>query len=132
MHLFCYSTLPKTMCFESRVLGLLTAIFYLIAGLFEIQAAHSGAVTKSNGIAFNRDIRPILSDNCYSCHGPDKDKRKAKLRLDSHEGLFDSIKDHYPVVPGKPEASELYRRITSSDPDEVMPKSASGSPGTTG
>ena len=114
------------MCFESRAAGLLTAIFYLIAGLFEIQAAHSDAVIKSGAVAFNRDIRPILSDNCYSCHGPDKDKRKAKLRLDTRDGLFDSIKDHYPVVPGKPEASELYRRITATDPDEVMPKSASG------
>src|SRR6478752_2728213 len=84
-----------------------------------------GASEKS-AIQFNRDIRPILSDNCYGCHGPDKDKRKAKLRVDTKEGLFTTLKDRTPIVPGKPAESEIYRRITSQDSDEIMPKSNSG------
>jgi hypothetical protein len=72
-------------------------------------------------IDFNRDIRPILSENCYFCHGPDKNKRKADLRLDTHDGLFSTIKDRTTVIPGKPDQSELFRRVTESDPDERMP-----------
>ncbi|MDB6124460.1 MAG: Protein of unknown function (DUF1553)/Protein of unknown function (DUF1549)/Planctomycete [Pedosphaera sp.] len=77
-------------------------------------------------IQFNRDIRPILSDNCFSCHGPDKNKRKAKLQLDTKEGLLAEIEGRHPVVPGKPDQSEIYRRIISSDPEEVMPQNKSG------
>ena len=51
-------------------------------------------------IDFNRDVRPILSENCFHCHGPDKNKRKADLRLDTREGLFSKIDDVFPVVPG--------------------------------
>jgi hypothetical protein len=77
-------------------------------------------------IDFNRDIRPILSDNCYQCHGPDKNKRKAHLRLDTREGLFTSTKGPGVVVPGKPDQSELFRRITTPDKDERMPDPKSG------
>src|SRR5689334_953385 len=96
----------------------------LAALLLPVASGFAGSL-KSN-IQFNRDIRPILSDNCFNCHGPDKDKRKAKLRLDTREGLFTAIKERAPVVPGKPAESELYRRITSTDPDELMPKSKIG------
>ena len=71
----------------------------------------------SPDIAYKRDILPILSDNCFSCHGPDQNKRKAKLRLDKREDA--TAKNA--IVPGKPEQSELVRRIFSHDPDEVMP-----------
>ena len=73
-------------------------------------------------IDFNRE-HPAdpFRDNCYACHGPDKNKRKAELRLDVHDGIFSTIKDHPIVVPGKPEKSELFRRITETDPDERMP-----------
>jgi hypothetical protein len=77
-------------------------------------------------VRFNRDVRPIFSDNCFSCHGPDKAKRKAKLRLDTKDGLFSAIENRYPVVPGHPEQSELFRRITTHDPDDLMPKSKTG------
>ena len=66
-------------------------------------------------VDFDRDIRPILSDRCYVCHGPDSGTREAELRLDLKEAAFDVL------VPGKPEASELVRRIFSDDIDEVMP-----------
>ncbi len=77
-------------------------------------------------VQFNQDIRPILADNCYTCHGPDSGKRKANLRLDTRQGLFSAIETNYPVVPGKPEESEIYRRITTDDPDDLMPKSHDG------
>jgi len=72
-------------------------------------------------VSFDRDVRPILSDNCFECHGPDTNKRKAKLRLDREEGLF-SLRDSHPVIaPGKPDESELYARISDPDPDFRMP-----------
>jgi hypothetical protein len=72
-------------------------------------------------LSFNRDIRPILSENCVFCHGPDRNKREADLRLDTREGLYGADGEQGTVVPGKPEESELIRRIRSSDADEVMP-----------
>ncbi len=71
-------------------------------------------------ISFNRDVRPILSNNCYACHGFDESHRKADLRLDTEEGA----KAHV-IVPGKPEESELWEHVSSSDPDEIMPPSSS-------
>ncbi len=71
----------------------------------------------SAAISFNREIRPILSDNCFRCHGADKNARKAKLRLDDREVAIG--KEAF--VPGKPEASELIRRIYATTEDDVMP-----------
>jgi len=72
-------------------------------------------------IHFNRDVRPILSENCFTCHGPDKAARKAKLRLDTFEGATTDLDGNIPVVPGNLAKSELYKRITTKDPEEVMP-----------
>ena len=77
-------------------------------------------------INFNRDIRPILSNLCYHCHGPDKTKRQAKMRFDTREGLFAKRADHRVLVPGKPSASSIYQRVSSKDPAERMPPSDSG------
>jgi hypothetical protein len=77
-------------------------------------------------VDFNRDIRPILSDNCFECHGPDAEQRQAELRLDTRNGLFRKTDEHSSVVPGDLAKSELFRRITSSDPDERMPPDDSG------
>ena len=90
----------------------------LLLPVHSLQAASSD-IPKT--IDFNRDIRPIFSENCYFCHGPDKNKRKADLRLDTHDGIFSTIKDRTVVVPGKPEQSELFLRVTESDPDQRMP-----------
>ncbi len=70
---------------------------------------------------FDRDIRPILSEHCYPCHGPDAENRKARLRLDTKEGLLGSAGVPGPFVPRNPEGSEALQRILSSDPDELMP-----------
>lgn len=71
---------------------------------------------EKNTIDFNRDIKPILSDRCFQCHGPDEKHREADLRLDLAESALDSV-----VVPGKSSESDLLSRITSDDPDAVMP-----------
>ena len=71
---------------------------------------------------FNKDIRPILSDKCFFCHGPDENKRKKGLRLDTREGAF---KDKKTIVPGKPDESDLIRRVTTSDADDHMPPAGS-------
>ncbi|HEY2951180.1 MAG TPA: PSD1 and planctomycete cytochrome C domain-containing protein [Verrucomicrobiae bacterium] len=74
---------------------------------------------------FNRDIQPILSDNCYPCHGPDEKERKAKLRLDTKEGAFRVQDGVAVIVPGKSARSDLYRRITTNDEDDHMPPAKS-------
>src|SRR5436309_1814051 len=77
-------------------------------------------------VDFNRDVRAVLSDNCFKCHGPDAAQRKAELRLDTKMGLFGESKGGPVIVPGKPLQSELIRRITSTDPDTHMPPADSG------
>jgi hypothetical protein len=77
-------------------------------------------------VDFNRDVKPILSDNCFKCHGPDKNQRKADLRLDLKDGLFADGSADAPVVPGKAEQSELYKRLVEKDADRRMPSAASG------
>jgi hypothetical protein len=72
-------------------------------------------------LAFNRDIRPILSENCFSCHGFDEKARKAKLRLDLPEEATREHKGGTPIVPGDLAKSEVWQRIISDDPDDVMP-----------
>lgn len=77
-------------------------------------------------VDFNRDVRPILSDHCFECHGPDAEQRQAELRLDSKDGLFSKSGEHQNVVAGASAKSELFRRITTADPDEQMPPADSG------
>jgi mono/diheme cytochrome c family protein len=80
-------------------------------------------------VDFNRDIKPILSNNCFQCHGPDADERKgetAGFRLDTPEGAALDLGGYAAIVPGHPEKSELIIRITSQDPSEQMPPKATG------
>ena len=72
-------------------------------------------------VDFDREIRPILSEHCYECHGPDAKARKADLRLDRKDDAFRDRDGYAVIVPAKVEESELVRRITSHDPDEMMP-----------
>lgn len=77
----------------------------------------AGGVSAAGKLQFNRDIRPILSDRCFHCHGPDSKNQKADLRLDVRDA---AIKDGH-IRPGQPEQSMILERILSQDPDEVMP-----------
>ena len=85
------------------------------------------ATTSSGKVDFNRDIRPILSDNCYKCHGPDAKQAKAGLRLDLPEIAVKPLKSgKIAVVPGQPRKSTLVQRITTKDKDEKMPPPETG------
>ncbi|HUG89978.1 MAG TPA: DUF1553 domain-containing protein [Planctomycetaceae bacterium] len=91
-------------------------------------AAPSPAAGPAPGrIQFNRDIRPILSDKCFLCHGPNEPDRQAGLRLDEQDSAFGQLDSgSTAIVPGKPDESELVRRITSTDEFERMPPPDSG------
>src|SRR5262245_30157989 len=77
-------------------------------------------------VEFNRDIRPIFSDKCYTCHGPDKTKRSSKLRLDTEAGARIDLGGHFAIVAGDPVKSELVRRITADNKALRMPPVYSG------
>ncbi len=72
-------------------------------------------------MSFNTHVRPILSNNCFYCHGPDEKHREAKLRLDVRENAVADLGGYAAIVPGKPDASELMKRITTEDEDDLMP-----------
>jgi hypothetical protein len=86
-----------------------------LLALLEVTAAAEPARPAASRVNFSREILPILSQNCFRCHGPDEKARKAKLRLDRHESALGVI------VGGKSAESELIRRVTSNDPQEMMP-----------
>ncbi len=98
----------------------------LMLGACIVPELHAASATDS--IQFNRDIRPILSDKCFYCHGPDKNHRKGKMRLDVREEAL--AKEAF--VPGNPDESELVRRIFTEDDDEVMPPTKAHKPLTAG
>ena len=84
--------------------------------------ALSARAAESGRVDYNFQIRPLLSDRCYTCHGPDDKARKKKLRLDTREGMFKELEDGFAVVrPGDTNRSELVRRIFTTDEDDVMP-----------
>lgn len=86
----------------------------------DIVAAEAGLPEK---IDYNLHVKPILSDRCFACHGPDQAKQQAGLRLDTPEGAYEALakSGHTAIVPGDLAGSELVSRILTTDPDEVMP-----------
>lgn len=103
------------------LLGLVAVISIVVVSCFENKQdqSHSSAY-----VDFNFDIKPILSDRCFKCHGPDPNQRKADLRLDIESEAYAALKKNpgfHAIVPGKPEKSELVRRIFSTDPTVMMP-----------
>src|SRR4051812_6090312 len=93
-----------------------------------VTAATTSPLEAQERIAFNRDVRPIVADRCFACHGPDKAKRKAKLRLDERA----SAVEKRAIVPGKPDKSELVARIFSTDAEVLMPPPEAHKPLTAG
>ena len=86
------------------------------------------AFAEEEKIEFNRDIRPILSDRCYTCHGPDEKKRDSELRLDSEAAALADLGGYHAIVPGDLSASTLWERVSTSDEDLRMPPAGSGKP----
>jgi hypothetical protein len=95
------------------------------AALFFTQT-EATAASKASSLEYNRDIRPILSENCFACHGADSASRKAGLRLDRFEDAILPRKDAKPaIVPGKPDDSEVVSRIFEKNEDDIMPPAKS-------
>ena len=102
---------------------------WLAGVLFTLAALNPSNVVTAAApkVSFNRDIRPILSDNCFQCHGPDEKRRQGKLRLDLKDQAFASAESgKAAIVAGKIDASELVKRIISTNRDELMPPASSG------
>jgi len=93
----------------------------LVVGWLVLAPEGRPAPPASRPIEFNRDIRPILSDTCFVCHGPDNNLRKADLRLDREEDVLAEREGRRVIVPGRPEQSELYIRISAADAKKRMP-----------
>src|SRR3712207_6489618 len=114
-------------------------IYYLLLGLAVFLFAVIQSCNSSSGnvlsetklpeqVSYNFDIRPILSDNCFACHGPDANKREAGLRLDIAEEAYKALAEHpsaHALVPGKPELSEVFSRISTQDSTLLMPPAGS-------
>jgi mono/diheme cytochrome c family protein len=96
-------------------------IVLLLSGWLLLQAGRQQAYSATGMVQYNRDIRPILNDNCFACHGPDENKRAGDLRLDIREAALNK----QAIVPGKPEESAIISRILSTDENEVMPPATS-------
>ncbi len=89
-----------------------------------MSAQQAGAAATAS-VDFQRQVRPILSDNCFHCHGPDEATRMVSLRLDTQEGAFEKRESGSVIVPGNPNGSLLYQRITAKDAAQRMPPEAS-------
>src|SRR5580704_16088456 len=92
----------------------------LFMAIVAVVAVHDAA-RAADKVEFNRDIRPILAENCFACHGPDSASRKAKLRLDQRDAAISAGA----IAPHKPNDSELVRRVFSDEKTERMPPPAS-------
>src|SRR4051812_45039724 len=102
-------------------------VLCLVAGLPPLETLAAARKPAKDQIDFNRDIRPIFSENCYACHGPDKNKRKAGLRFDVKEEAFKKLDSgDYAIVPGKLTQSKMIQLITTTDEDDRMPPTKAG------
>jgi hypothetical protein len=128
----CLAPANKKRVFRSKRAHVALAISLSFVGAPLVTGCHSRQETRSGGpgtrqIDFNQDVQPILASNCFSCHGPDPEMRKAGLRLDLGESAFKKRPGHPDaIVPGHPEKSELVKRIESKDPHYLMPQSPQG------
>ena len=102
-------------------------LLWATVGFVRGVGAGTATATAARSIDFNRDIRPILAENCLACHGPDKSKRKAGLRLDLKADATARLESgKQAVVPGNPASSHLLQVIASTNPDEQMPPKKTG------
>lgn len=97
------------------------AVFCCAVFLFAGRTVSAAELNVPTDVQFNRDVRPIFSDKCFACHGPDSNARQSELRLDNETGAMVDLGGFQAIVPGDLEASELFHRVTTDDPDEQMP-----------
>ena len=121
------------LCLRSLVGGRFSIFLFLVAGWIVLASGQNGLTSDesqpSTAVDYEREIRPILVDNCLACHGADAETRYGGLRLDKREAaLAGGDSELKTIVPGKPDESELIRRITSSETDVVMPPSHHAEP----
>lgn len=108
----------------AKIIGLLTATFLVACQTDLPEEVAVEYKTLPDRLDFNMDVKPILSDKCFLCHGPDEAKREADLRLDEPNGAFARLvnnPDKFAIKPGNLQQSEVYQRIMSNDPETVMP-----------
>ena len=118
---------------DHRLNGLTLSVATTVFALSVWSSCHQSAKLPADLVAvanrlpekvdYNLHVKPILSDRCFACHGPDKAKQKAGLRLDTPEGAYDALTESgkHPIVPGNLADSEVFHRIVSTDPDVMMP-----------
>ena len=97
------------------------SLFLALLSAFSLSIPTTTKAVEDAPVDFARDIRPLLSDTCYHCHGPDKENQQADLRLDLKASLYQVHEGIALVVPGDPAKSLLFQRITAQDPAERMP-----------
>lgn len=102
-----------------RIATLLAAL--LVVHWLSLDALHADETPRPDAVSYNDDIRPILSEKCFACHGPDDSHREADLRLDLSDEALRDLGGYAAIVPGKPDESELIERITSDDEYSRMP-----------
>ncbi len=106
---------------DNSTIPLRLALMFWFLTVLMMASAVQGEQHQPTELNDSLDIRPILADNCFACHGPDEKSRQAELRLDTKAGAFSEPTGYPVIVPGKPEESELYLRITSNDEVYRMP-----------
>ena len=112
---------------RSRSVSLSPSVVLALTSVSLLALTTASARAADRKIEFNRDVRPILSNNCYLCHGPDQKQLQAGLRLDKRDSATGKLESgHTAIVPNDISAGELVKRITSANPDEQMPPKASG------
>lgn len=106
------------------LIGLISLIYATKKGIFSKNDASYSSLKLPDVVDYNFHVKPILSDNCYTCHGPDANKRKAGLQLHTKEGLFSELPENpgnFSVIPNNPSKSVIYKHIITDNPDEIMP-----------
>ena len=114
-----------------KLLIISVLVFCIVVCMYSSSCNENSAVDNSDSISYNFQVRPILSDKCFKCHGPDANKRQAGLRLDIASEAYKALKEHpraHAIVPGKPELSELWLRVSSPDTSYQMPPADSHLP----